>query len=224
MKRGHGEAEYVKAFAEKSGLKIRAAQGHRARNSAEWQSFMEANRKGASGKPQTPQTGQLVPVSGAAAGAFLESMRGAADEISRYQGLTEAAEDEVRAHALWRANIAASIQAATDGDAHSSAAFGKVAADCQRQLLAARRAREADDIRRRSTLPASEFDDFRHALQQVAALVRGLDRELSTRVNPENPAYARAQISAWLRERWNPAVEELIENLGAYSNPEPAAA
>jgi hypothetical protein len=210
LKRDHSKAELVKQFAARTGRKLRAAQVHCQRESEDWRAFLAALDGGGPGPggPGEPAAAKLaIP----AARVFVEEMRRGAGAFGGAGGAeTPAAEDERRAELLWRANMAAAEAAAVSGDATAAVMFCRVAGEAQKQVAAARRARLQDDLDRRILIPAGEFEAFRAVLLQVASMVKGLDRELASRVNPAEPHFARAAIAVWLRDRWNPAIEELI--------------
>ena len=206
-KRNHDEAELIKAFAASRGKGIRWAQVHRAKESPEWFEFRDSRKVSAI----APKAG-AVKEPGSADQAFVAALREMA--VADETGLTPAQSDERRSLALWRANIRAAEVAALAGDVMAAVSFTRVAAETHKQYLAAKSEREKDDARRRAVIPAEEFDVYRRVLCQVAAIARSMDRELAARANPENPAFARAEISRWQRERWNPEIQALIEAAG----------
>jgi hypothetical protein len=196
----------VQLYAAQRGLSRRAAQYHRAKGHPEWQRFLSAQ-----GAAALESRG---PVERGPVEALVECLKSGQGEAiassAEMEGKSDAEQDEIRAGRIWRANITAAEHAARTGDATSAMMFARTAADLYKLFLATRRARLQDEMETRSLVPAAEFEEFRGALQEVSGMVRNLDRELAHLANPDAPHVARAAISAWLRDRWNPAITRMI--------------
>ena len=191
-RKGRGDAALVREFMDSRGVKLRAAQGHRARQSAEWRSFLDG--KGYQEKPSVETDGDAKP-----------------------SGLADAPEltgDMVADHyALWQVATKKTAEALHGGLMGEAAVMSKVARE---QMLAHGNARQLaaqHALAVRDLVPVRELEFVLEAVQRMADLIQHLDREMADRCNPEHPEVASAALRNWRAMRWDPAVEALEKEM-----------
>lgn len=208
MKRNHDLAGLVRLFMSERGCKLRAAQIHAQKESDDWRAFMARHASNALKAPTSStlseDTQAAAQLMAAAIGQASDPFEGRPDELLTREELM------VRSHwRLWKANVAAALAAAQSNDPITAAGFSRTAAD---QLAAYNKARAAQvkaDLEARRLVPASEFISFKTLVQRTAALVVNLT-EIAARANPGSPKTAAAAIEQWQQERWNPAIQALV--------------
>jgi hypothetical protein len=180
---------------ESLGVKLRAAQGHAKRESAQWKAFLGQKGFQAPALPSDPAEGDD--------GVPGESV-----------GRLELTGDMVADHyALWQAAARRTAEAMRDGKAGLAATMSKVARD---QMLAHGNARQLaaqHALAVRDLVPVRELEFVLEAVQRMADLIQHLDREMADRCNPEHPEVAAAALRNWRAMRWDPAVEALEKEM-----------
>jgi hypothetical protein len=94
----------------------------------------------------------------------------------------------------------------------------RVLAQLQPKYNAAKLARERREERDRKVVPIEEFHLNRVLIQRVATIYEALP-ELSSRLNPQDPALARSTIEDWFTRSVQPAIQTVIEDCEARARP-----
>jgi hypothetical protein len=129
--------------------------------------------------------------------------------------------EEERAAAVRLAALQKMTDAAIARNDSSSATALLRAADSAAKLLATCRANRTNyELNSGRVIPVSEFQELRRAvIVPLAELVQNLPREVCANCNPGDPGLAMAVLEDWQQDRWNRALQAVVEKISQYDQP-----
>ena len=72
--------------------------------------------------------------------------------------------------------------------------------------------RQAWEIQQRNLVTLAEFQQFHTSfIGPISELLKSLPLELASLVNPDNPAFARRQLTHWLRDKAQPQIDSMLQ-------------
>lgn len=188
-KRSHHLSALVALYKESAGISLRTAQLHAQKGDLRWVEF--AKRNGVSLDGSEPEGTEIAV-----------GVVGGPDKPIEHQM-------EEGHRTLWSEAMSRATDATRRGDLAMASALGKIAKEQLEAYEKAKRLRVARDIEDRELIRSHEWTALLDFVARIAGMVTGLDRELSDRVNPENPGVAAGAIRDWIANKWNPAVATL---------------
>jgi hypothetical protein len=193
-RRGRWDAPLVAEFADAHGIKLRAAQGHRARQSVQWLAYLQ--QKGYGDADGAPPPGAVVP-----------------SEIRAPVIAGGAIEDEMvaRHESLWRDTMTAAALAMAENRLAQGAQLAKACKETMAAVEVARRLQKERQVALRELVPLREYEVALEAVRTAAALVQHLPRELADACNPGHPEVAEAALREWRDGRWNSHLDAVAE-------------
>lgn len=196
-----------------AGLKLRAAQGHRARRSAEWIGFLREKGYGedaGSGEAVTVSAPPAVPaveVPAAGGAADVEQAGGESSDgfearlVRNLERLADACADQA-------------AQAMVGGKTALAQQVIKTGREATIALETARRLARDAAMAARELVSAREIEEMLDAVRRAAELVQHIDRDLADACNPGEPHVAAAALRNWRDGRWNQAIEAIEAAVG----------
>jgi hypothetical protein len=191
MRIGRDQADLVKAFAEARGIKIRAAQVHRQKQSPEWIDFVQRR---ASGKVATVPTD--LPA------------------MDFDSSLSEEELIEKTAFENWKRIASALAASPNDANCAAMARGEQLAAESYRK---AKRAREAAQVAAGKLVPVSVVMELRKRfIQPLRSLLENMPAEVGPRANSFDSTFAIQVCEEWLRNKFWPKLEEATMAFAKY--------
>ena len=222
MKGSHAQAELKKLYAAEKGIPLRTAQYHAKHGHPDYLAFVARTGAAAVARPKTATPAQQIALTAHLRAADIEAppafkiecdVSPPAMSIPPSQRTPEQYAECEAWDALCIANAQRRL-ALESGDGLNCVAFCNIAANALKAYHLARSKRVAADIEAGRLKPAQAWTVARGCIQQIAALLHSMEGSLAPLANPSDPLQAQRGIAAWKLQKWNPAVQQVMLELG----------